>query len=343
MTARALLKAAFPVVVHYSGLGLTLAARYSGRGTIFALHSVVTDSRTAPDANLRCPVSKLDQALRWLRRRGIAFVSLDQAIERLHDPDTEPFCAFTFDDGYADSFTHALPVMERHGAPFTVYVTTGMITGEIDAWWFGLEALIRTRDEFELPSVGQRFACADIREKQHTFRTIGDLVCQDPAALDDLKTEIARSHIDCKAIAREQGLSVEQLRRLAAHPLVTIGGHTETHIKLTSASAEEVEREMTSNRDFLETTIDRKIRHFAYPFGGPEACGPREAEIAKSVGFRTAVTTRRGTLFNAHLDNLHALPREPIGGEDTDSSLRCKINGVYRAAYSRLGDPIAAM
>jgi hypothetical protein len=30
--------------------------------------------------------------------------------------------------------------MERLNAPFTVYVTTGMITRTIDAWWFGLAA-----------------------------------------------------------------------------------------------------------------------------------------------------------------------------------------------------------
>ena len=33
--------------------------------------------------------------------------------------------ALTFDDGYVDTAVHALPILERHGAPFTLYVTTG--------------------------------------------------------------------------------------------------------------------------------------------------------------------------------------------------------------------------
>jgi peptidoglycan/xylan/chitin deacetylase (PgdA/CDA1 family) len=63
---------------------------------------------------------------------------LDEAVQRLRDENTRPFAAFTFDDGYADNLTRALPIMERFEAPFTIYVTTGMVTPEIDAWWFGL-------------------------------------------------------------------------------------------------------------------------------------------------------------------------------------------------------------
>jgi len=47
------------------------------------------------------------------------------------------------------------------------------------------------------------------------------------------------------------------------------------------------------NREFLEETIQAPVVHFAYPFGNPDACGPREACIARSAGFRSAVTTRR--------------------------------------------------
>jgi peptidoglycan/xylan/chitin deacetylase (PgdA/CDA1 family) len=100
---------------------------------------------------------------------------------------------------------------------------------------------------------------------------------------------------------------------------------------------------MIECRHALEDTIGRDVVHFAYPFGHANACGPREARIAHAAGFRTAVTTRRGTLFPAHLDHLHALPREPLNGNDTPASLRCKIDGVYRAVYSTLGDPVAHM
>ena len=39
----------------------------------------------------------------------------------------------------------------------------------------------------------------------------------------------------------------------------------------------------------------------------------------------------------------HELPREPLSRKDTPSSLRCKVDGFYRALHSRLGDPVARM
>ena len=100
---------------------------------------------------------------------------------------------------------------------------------------------------------------------------------------------------------------------------------------------------MRDNRVFLEGIVQASIQHFAYPFGNVEACGAREAKIAAAAGFRSAATTRRGTLFPEHRQHLHELPREPLTYEETPSSMRCKVDGFYRALHSRLGHPVACM
>lgn len=135
------------------------------------LHSVVDDGTFYPDASLRCPVTKLEWALRWLKAQGLEFVSLDEVVERLSGPPAPAFAAFTFDDGFADNLTHALPVMERFGAPFTVYVTTGMVTRQIHAWWLALAALVRSQEWIELPDLAL-FECPDRASKMHTFKAI---------------------------------------------------------------------------------------------------------------------------------------------------------------------------
>lgn len=332
-------KSAAPYITHYSGIGKALAFRYGGRGTVFGLHSVVGDTSSHPDDCLRCPLSVLERTLSWLRRNRIEIVSLDEATNRLAGPRTDRFCVFTFDDGYADNLTQVLPVMKRFDAPFTVYVTSGMITGEIDAWWLGFAELIRRRERLELAELG-RFDCADQASKKRTFHAAAAFIESNPQALSTVRTAISASGIDCGALARAEGLSVDQLRRLAASPLATIGAHGVRHIDLTDAPDGEVAQEMTAGRRFLEDAIQRDVVHFAYPFG---ACGRREEQLARSAGFRTAATTRRGTLFARHLDHPYALPREPIFGKDNPASLRCKMDGAYRAFHSRLGDPVALM
>ena len=338
---RSLVRRSTPVVAHRSGISRAIAQRYRGRGVIFMLHSVVDDDAYYPEAMLRCPVGRLDWILRWLSAQDIDLVSLDEAIARLNEPRSAPFAAFTCDDGYADNFTHALPVMERHNAPFAVFVTTGMMTGEIDAWWFGLSRLIATRDSIAL--AGKRFGCSDRTAKTRTFRAVESMIHADYALLPEVKRLIAANGIDCHALAAQEGLNRDQLRKLASHPLVTIGGHTTTHPNLAQKTASEVESEMRDNRVFLEGIVQAPIRHFAYPFGNAEACGPREAKIAAAAGFCSAVTTRRGSLFPQHLGHLHELPREPLTYEETPSSLRCKVDGFYRALHSRLGDPVFRM
>jgi len=342
VTVRSLVRTAVTVGAHVTGLSRAVAIRYRGRGMIFALHSVVDDAAFHPDETLRCSVGQLDWTLRWLKTRGFEFVSLDQAVGRLSGPPSAPFAAFTFDDGYADNLTHALPVMERFRAPFTVYVTTGMVTREIDAWWFGLSALVRSQDRIELPELG-RFECADRASKKHTFRVIESAIHKDFNVLAHVRAAIKASQIDCRTLTDREALDEAQLRRLARHPLVTIGGHTTTHTNLARSSASTVESEMAANRKFLQDATDTPVEHFAYPFGHARACGEREASIARSVGFRTAVTTRLGAVFPDHLEHLYALPRMHLACDDTPSSLRCKADGVYRAIQSRFGDPVARM
>src|SRR5262245_37861395 len=232
-------------MARYGGISKALALRYAGPGIIFALHSVVDDADLCPGDFLRCTVARLEQTLSWFKDNRVKVVSLDEAIERLARSSTDKFCVFTFDDGYIDNLTLALPVMERFDAPFTVYVTTGMVTGEIDAWWLGLAALIRGRDRLEFPELDYRFDCMDQASKKRTFAAIDALIKLNPEALAALRTALAKNGIDCRALVRADGLSADQVRRLAASPLVTIGAHGVRHINLARASVAEVEREMT--------------------------------------------------------------------------------------------------
>jgi peptidoglycan/xylan/chitin deacetylase (PgdA/CDA1 family) len=195
----------------------------------------------------------------------------------------------------------------------------------------------------EVPPLGWTFHCPDLATKRGAFRKVESFVRCNQEALPSIRALIRDNGIDCAALAAREALTVNELRTLARHPLVTIGAHTVTHGHLARQPVETVLREMIGSRSFLEDITGSPIAHFAYPFGNEEACGNREATLAREAGFRTAVTTRRGTLFPQHLEHLHALPREPLSGEESRYSLRCKVDGVYRAVHSRWSEPVACM
>jgi peptidoglycan/xylan/chitin deacetylase (PgdA/CDA1 family) len=336
------IKSAFYSGAHVTGLSEALARFYRGRGVIFALHSVVDDDAFHPDHTLRCPAGKLEWILRRLRELQLDFVTLDEAVQRLSASSARPFVAFTFDDGFADNLTKALPLMERFAAPFTVYVPTGMITREIDAWWFGAAAWISTHDRINLPGLG-RMRCTERASKQRAYSIVETAVHDNFDLLPALRTALDDAGIRIDALVDQEALTAAQLQTLSRHPLVTIGGHTTTHQNLARATAATVHSEMAENRKFLQVLTGTPIDHNAYPFGHPGACGEREAEISRLVGFRTAVTTRPGTVFAEHREHLHALPRICLTRSENESTLQCKLNGLTRAINSRLGDPVASM
>jgi peptidoglycan/xylan/chitin deacetylase (PgdA/CDA1 family) len=338
----AIVKSAIYTTAHISGLSRALAHRYRGRGVIFALHSVVDDDAFHPDHTLRCPSGKLEWMLRRLREQRLDFVTLDEAVERLSAPAARPFVAFTFDDGFADNLTKALPVMEKFAAPFTVYVPTSMIARDIDAWWFGIAELIRSREDVELPKLGH-IRCPDPASKRRAYSTVETAIHENFELLPAVRNVLDLEGVQIRALVDREALTEQQLRTLAQHPLVSIGGHTTTHPNLARATAASVRSEMAENRKYLEQLTGRPVAHNAYPFGHAGACGEREAEISRSLGFRTAVTTRAGTLFAEHRNHLHALPRICLTSRENAATLQGKLNGLSRAINSRFGDPVAVM
>jgi peptidoglycan/xylan/chitin deacetylase (PgdA/CDA1 family) len=87
-------------------------------------------------------------------------------------------------------------------------------------------------------------------------------------------------------------LTVEELRRLAASPLIEIGGHTLSHPTLALAPAEEQRREIRGCREALQDAINAPVDAFAYPYGGlRQDYLPEAVDIVREAGFTSAFTT----------------------------------------------------
>ena len=113
-----------------TGLHRWAAPRLRGLGAVLMFHHVrpSVPRDFAPNAMLEITPAFLDAALPRVRALGYRLLSLDEALDELRCGGVAaapPFAVLTFDDGYRDNLAHALPVLEKHRAPFTVYVTTG--------------------------------------------------------------------------------------------------------------------------------------------------------------------------------------------------------------------------
>lgn len=331
----------------FCGVNGLVGQRYGGLGTIFMLHSVVQDPALYLFDGNHTSVVFLESFLHWARKKGIEFITLDQALARMESSATtgRRFVALTFDDGYADNLSNALPILERYQVPFTVYVTTELVTRQAFFWWRGLQCLFHDHSEVAIEALGRQYSCSSLNEKFAAYREVKRWVAQDVTGRAPLlKETFTKYNISLIDLLDRDALAAEQVQTLASHPLVTIGGHTMSHPELAKLTEAEARREVLENRVFLEGLIDKPVSHFAYPFGGPSACGRREERLVKDLGFKSATTTRKGNIFPEHHDRPCALPRAAFNGNrEYLSFIAMQMGGIRRLIDSRMGSPVVTM
>lgn len=309
--------------MYYSGAHLVLRPFLEGVGAILMLHHVRPPRPEAfqPNRSLEVTPEFLTETVRWLRASGIDIVSLDEMHRRLTERDfARRFVCFTFDDGYRDNKEWAYPILKRHDAPFAIYVASSFPDRAGKLWWLTLEEAIarNARITASFDGVEESHACATDEDKDAAFNSIYWRLRQFPdeaaihAFIDDLA---ARYRIDMAPIADRLCMTWDEIREIAADPLVTIGAHTVNHTMLAKATDAEVRDELSRSRAKIAAEISRPVDHFAYPYGGHDLAQPREFEIARDLGYKTAVTTRPGVLFPEHDAHMTALPRLSLNGD----------------------------
>ena len=173
-------------------------------------------------------------------------IPLDDAADLLaHGTLPERAAVITFDDGYADNYTIAMPLLKAHGLPALFFVATGFLDG--GRMWNDtiIEAIRRSRlGIVDLSSVGlSRLALGTIPERRAVIeRCI--------AALKYLPPE--RRMADTERIAAATGAMLPSDLMLSSHQVLAlhrdgmgIGAHTVSHPILTRLPADAARAEMT--------------------------------------------------------------------------------------------------
>lgn len=236
-------------------------------------------------------------------------------LDEVRPPGRLPAVALTFDDGYADNLLDALPVAEHFGVPFTVFVTSRMLGSTTGFWWDRLaRALVRA----DRVAASVRFPGGPVAIATGTddaaraglaqlHRRLSPLPVEQ---IDRLVAEIC-ADLDPTAVSpTPRLLTVEQLRTLSRHPLVTIGAHTTDHPLLAAQPPDAQSETIAASKGDLERAVGAEIRHFAYPFGHRASFDGRAMDAVRQAGFATACSTLRGCV--TRWSNPLCLPRRMV-------------------------------
>lgn len=223
--------------------------------------------------------------------------------------------AITFDDGYADNFSVALPILKEEGVPATIFVATGFLDGGRmfnDTIWESFRNTTCGGVDLDFIGLGQV-----------TLSSWADRRAASAKVIDAIKyLEIDERERAARRVAQALQVSLcddlmmrsEDVARLPAD-LITVGAHTHSHPILTRLSPADARRDIEEGRARLQDICGRPIDLFAYPNGKP-GYDYDQAHVAmvRNMGFEAAVTTSPG----AHIatGDFYQVPRFTPWRED---------------------------
>ena len=327
-----------------SGMSALMRPWYRGRGVIFTFHRVVRPDTPTLHQGITVTTTLLEAALRYVRRLGWEFISMQELVARLRQGDaSRPFACCTFDDGFVDNLSLALPIMREYRVPMCVFPCTGFLdrgtepsTGRpnraVRSAYVLLEHLLVRHDRlaFPHPAFREPLVTRSFSDKQRAYFSLLSLEARDPAGFNDGLDEVFR-RLGLHAVDILDGcfLDWDGMRELASDPLVEIGAHSVTHRPLRRLDETTARWEMEESRAILKAKLGVPVRYFAYPFGSVGDCARREFDTANELGFEAAVTTRRGNIFDEHGQHLLCLPRVAISMVAHSASLAYIKTALY--------------
>jgi peptidoglycan/xylan/chitin deacetylase (PgdA/CDA1 family) len=95
---------------------------------VLMYHSVTNDRRDRSPWTV--DLRRFEQQMRWLSRRGLQGVSMQEALRGRPGSSGKRLIGLTFDDGYRDFLECALPVLERYDFTATAFVVAGCLGGK---------------------------------------------------------------------------------------------------------------------------------------------------------------------------------------------------------------------
>lgn len=238
---------------------------------------------------------RFDALLSWI---GEAFnvMPLDRAVAALVEGRLPArAAAITFDDGYADNYTVALPILQKHRMNATFFVATDFLDG--GRMWNDtvIEAVRGYEGEtLDLTHLGLgRFEIRTPEERRNAIQSLLPAIKYLPAA--ERSAQVAAiGEVTRRPLPDDLMMTSDQLRALRAAGMV-IGGHTCSHPILARVDDDAAYREIADGKQRLEYILSEPVSLFAFPNGKPgKDYEAKHVRMVRDAGYRAAVSTSVG-------------------------------------------------
>jgi len=248
----------------------------------------------------------------------------------------------TFDDGYADNFQNAVPILESLEAHALFFITTSFLNTRRELWWDDLERIL-LGTKIKPHALALHIESEKFRYDTSQEKTLWEIYY-------DLQERLRLSHPDIIASVvkqlqiwaalpeegrdRNRMMRFDELKQMANSPVVAIGAHTHRHAALGVLGYEDQKQEILQSQQILESLLDKKIVYFSYPYGARKMLGNRRyynkdsLRLVKELGFEMACANYYGQVHR--WSNPYVLPRILVRNWKPEE-FRDKIRHFFRS------------
>jgi peptidoglycan/xylan/chitin deacetylase (PgdA/CDA1 family) len=265
-------------------------AMKSGRHRLVLAYHGISSTGTSRINARHLPAKQLEEQLRYFRKK-FNVVSVQELLAS-GTAGAKPFLALTFDDGFENNLTTALPLLEKHKVPASFYVPSLLFEKDPVLPSDQLDIVRAYSNHRHLSFAGETFR----KDGKHRLLNVNTgksiyahLLLLSPAQLETALQEFReRYHYNDLLQQAPPGncrlLAPRQLQQLASSAYASIGSHTHSHYALTTCDAPLLKKELEHSRQLLEDCLVKTVNELAFPYGDHDE---RVVKAAKEAGYTT--------------------------------------------------------
>lgn len=227
--------------------------------------------------------------------------------------------AVTFDDGYLDNYEQALPILQRHGARATFFLSTAYIDERRIYWWDRVSYIVKRSSvptisldypyRVDIPLGDRNLANERVQRivKTHPSLELERFLEQFARAAGVAwSRKLERSFADRLLLTWDH---VRELKRAG----MDIESHTRTHRVLQTLAPLEIEDELAGSRADLERELGQRSRAVAYPVGNPLVDSSPIRKAVHDAGYEIGLSNCTGSnLLREPIDRFN-IRRQSVG------------------------------
>ena len=242
--------------------------------------------------------ASFDRRMELLAKHGMEVILFSEALKRMYEKKLPPNAvAITIDDGFASVHQRALPIIQSHGYPATVYITSYYVRKGTPIFRLAVQYIFWKSSCLKADLSSEMWTdeqLIDLHNPAVTDRLIwqciryGEALTSEEERQELLDRLASTLQVDLDAIRSTRIVSLlnrEEIIGLQQSGM-EIGLHTHRHVFPIDDEKVAV-REITENREFLRGLIQTDSKHFCYPSG---VWDQRQWPWLQSIGIESATT-----------------------------------------------------